>query len=159
MKNSKFLKLSILSLAVAFQAGCFFNKKEEAKPQETKTEAPAAVTTLVSKELKAGTGEEAVTGVNVVVNYTGWLYDAQATDNKGTKFDSSLDRNEPFTFKLGSGMVIKGWDQGVAGMKVGEERRLIIPADLAYGDQGTGGGAIPPKATLVFDVTLLEVKK
>ena len=103
-----------------------------------------------------GTGAEAVEGAQVSVHYTGWLFDAEAADNKGQKFDSSRDRGTPFGFPLGAGRVIKGWDQGVAGMKVGGQRTLIIPPELGYGDRGAGG-VIPPGATLVFDVELLEV--
>jgi FKBP-type peptidyl-prolyl cis-trans isomerase FkpA len=97
-----------------------------------------------------GTGEEANAGESVVVHYTGWLPD-------GTKFDSSRDRNEPFEFALGAGAVIAGWDEGVAGMKVGGRRKLVIPPTLGYGAQGSGD-VIPPNATLVFDVELLEVR-
>ena len=121
--------------------------------------APAAVanpTTLVKKDIKVGTGKEAVAGKQVSVNYTGWLYNAAAPDHHGAKFDSSIGRG-PFTFPLGAGMVIKGWDQGVDGMKVGGKRTLIIPADMAYGKRGAGG-VIPPDAPLIFDVELLDVK-
>ena len=104
-----------------------------------------------------GEGKEATTGSPVVVHYTGWLYDESAADNKGEKFDSSRDRNDPFMFNLGAGQVIKGWDQGVAGMKVGGQRTLIIPAELGYGARGAGG-VIPPNATLEFDVELLDVQ-
>ena len=104
-----------------------------------------------------GEGKEAAAGNPVVVHYTGWLYDESAVDNKGEKFDSSRDRNDPFMFNLGAGQVIKGWDQGVAGMKVGGQRTLIIPAELGYGARGAGG-VIPPNATLVFDVELLDVQ-
>jgi len=99
---------------------------------------------------KVGDGKEAKKGKTVVVHYTGWLKD-------GTKFDSSLDRKEPFDFELGAGNVIKGWDEGVAGMKVGGKRKLIIPPDLAYGKKGAGK-VIPPDAELTFEVELLEVK-
>ncbi|HEY3356658.1 MAG TPA: FKBP-type peptidyl-prolyl cis-trans isomerase [Polyangia bacterium] len=105
---------------------------------------------LKIEELQVGTGVEAVVGKTVDVHYTGWLTD-------GTKFDSSVDRGKPFSFRLGGGQVIKGWDQGVAGMKVGGKRRLTIPSDLAYGDRGFPG-AIPPGATLVFEVELLGVR-
>ena len=93
----------------------------------------------------------------MTVHYTGWLYDAAAADRKGRKFDSSKDRNEPFQFRLGAGEVITGWDQGVAGMKVGGARTLTIPPAMGYGQRGAGG-VIPPNATLVFDVELLDVK-
>ncbi|MCE2946280.1 MAG: FKBP-type peptidyl-prolyl cis-trans isomerase [Betaproteobacteria bacterium] len=106
---------------------------------------------------KVGTGAEAVPGRQVTVHYTGWLFDPAAKDNKGKKFDSSLDRKDPFTFGLGAGQVIRGWDQGVAGMKIGGQRTLVIPPELGYGARGAGG-VIPPNATLVFDVELLGVK-
>jgi FKBP-type peptidyl-prolyl cis-trans isomerase FkpA len=98
-----------------------------------------------------GTGAEAARGQSVTVHYTGWLY---SNGEQGAKFDSSKDRNDPFVFSLGAGMVIRGWDEGVAGMKVGGARTLIIPADLGYGARGAGG-VIPPNATLRFDVELL----
>ena len=97
-----------------------------------------------------GTGDVAVAGKNVSVHYTGWL-------ENGKKFDSSLDRGQPFSFPLGAGRVIKGWDEGVQGMKVGGKRKLTIPSDLGYGSRGAGG-VIPPNATLVFDVELLGVR-
>ncbi len=119
--------------------------------------AESSVKELMKNEVKEGTGAEAKAGENVSVHYTGWLYDESAPDKKGRKFDSSRDRGEPFQFPLGGGMVIKGWDQGVAGMKVGGQRTLIIPPDLGYGARGAGG-VIPPNATLVFDVELLGTK-
>jgi peptidylprolyl isomerase len=104
-------------------------------------------------EVKEGTGASAA-GKTAVVHYTGWLYN---NGQKGMKFDSSVDRNEPFSFPVGQGRVIKGWDEGVAGMKVGGKRTLIIPPALGYGARGAGG-VIPPNATLMFDVELLGVK-
>jgi FKBP-type peptidyl-prolyl cis-trans isomerase FkpA len=101
-------------------------------------------------EIETGTGEEARTGHEVTVHYTGWLTD-------GSKFDSSRDRGDPFKFGLGRGQVIRGWDEGVAGMKVGGRRRLVIPPELGYGQRGAGG-AIPPGATLLFNVELLGVR-
>jgi FKBP-type peptidyl-prolyl cis-trans isomerase FkpA len=98
-----------------------------------------------------GEGEQAIVGKNVTVHYTGWLYN---DGEQGAKFDSSKDRNDPFVFRLGAGQVIQGWDEGVAGMKVGGSRTLIIPASLGYGSRGAGG-VIPPNATLKFDVELL----
>lgn len=106
-----------------------------------------------------GTGKEATVGSTVVVNYTGWFYKPLATKQRGRKFDSSLDAGRtPLEFQLGAGRVIKGWDQGVAGMKVGGKRTLIIPSELAYGARGAGNGAIPPDSDLMFDVELLDVK-
>ena len=104
-----------------------------------------------------GTGAVATSGSDVTVHYTGWLYDEKAPQQRGLKFDSSVDRGQPFTFLLGAGQVIRGWDDGVAGMKVGGKRTLLIPADLGYGSNGAGG-VIPPGASLVFDVELLDVK-
>jgi FKBP-type peptidyl-prolyl cis-trans isomerase len=117
----------------------------------------SGVIPMQSKELKSGTGEGVAAGKIAVVQYTGWLYDASATDNKGKQFDSSRSSGQAFRFPLGAGQVIKGWDQGVVGMKVGESRRLIIPPDLAYGDSGAGG-VIPPGATLVFDIDLVAIE-
>ena len=108
-------------------------------------------------DVKQGTGADAVAGKVVVVHYTGWLYDPAKPGNKGNKFDSSRDAGKPFDFPLGGGRVIKGWDQGVAGMKVGGQRTLVIPPDLGYGARGFPG-AIPPNSVLIFDVELLEVK-
>ena len=119
--------------------------------------AATAVTKLIIKDLKVGDGKEAVAGKTVDVHYTGWLYSATAPNNKGAKFDSSLDRGAHFSFPLGEGRVIKGWDQGVAGMKVGGQRTLIIPADLGYGARGAGS-VIPPNAALIFDVELFGVR-
>jgi len=115
------------------------------------------VTSLQISDTKVGSGAEAVAGKQVTVHYTGWLYDGKAADKHGKKFDSSRDHGEPFSFKLGARQVISGWDQGVAGMKVGGARTLVIPAELGYGSRGAGG-AIPPHATLVFDVELLDVR-
>lgn len=110
---------------------------------------PDQQTGLIKEDIVVGAGAEAVAGNKVSVHYTGTLTD-------GTKFDSSVDRGQPFSFNLGSGEVIKGWDQGVAGMKVGGKRKLTIPPELGYGAQGSG--TIPPNATLIFTVELLEVK-
>jgi hypothetical protein len=103
-------------------------------------------------EVREGTGPAAKAGDTVAVNYVGRLYDG------GKQFDSSYDRGQPFEFPLGQGQVIKGWDEGVAGMKVGEKRQLLIPPDLGYGQTGAGGGEIPPNATLLFDVELMQIK-
>ena len=124
--------------------------QEEKKSPSPTTQQIQNVTQLEIKEDKIGTGDEAVIGKKVTVNYQGLLLD-------GTKFDSSYDRGTPFTFTLGAGEVIKGWDQGVVGMKVGGRRRLLIPADLGYGSQGAGS-AIPPNAALIFAIELLKVE-
>ena len=107
-------------------------------------------------ERKIGTGDEAVAGKEVTVHYTGWLFEPGKPENKGRKFDSSRDRGEPFSFPLGAGHVIRGWDEGVQGMKVGGQRTLTIPPEKGYGARGAGG-VIPPNATLLFDVELLGV--
>ena len=116
-----------------------------------------AADTLVKTDTVVGKGTEAVAGKTVEVHYTGWLQDASAANQRGKQFDSSVGRG-PFSFPLGAGRVIKGWDQGVAGMKVGGKRTLVIPGSLAYGKGGAGNGLIPPDATLIFDVELLAVK-
>lgn len=108
-------------------------------------------------DVHLGEGEFASEGNEVWVHYSGWLYDENAQDNKGTSFDSSLERNELFNFPLGAGHVIKGWDQGVQGMKVGGKRTLIIPPELGYGARGAGG-VIPPNATLLFEIELHAVR-
>jgi FKBP-type peptidyl-prolyl cis-trans isomerase len=127
-----------------------------ALPAETGADV-STITTLQKTDVKTGAGAEATAGKTVNVHYTGWLYSPSAADNHGAKFDSSRDRNEPFSFVLGAGQVIAGWDQGVAGMKVGGQRTLVIPPALGYGSRGAGG-VIPPNATLVFDVELLGVR-
>lgn len=120
--------------------------------------ASGKVDKLTIIDTKVGTGAEAKAGMDVLVHYTGWLYDENAKDKRGAKFDSSLDHGAPFNFTLGAGRVIDGWDQGVAGMRVGGKRTLLIPAELGYGARGAGGD-IPPNASLVFDVELIDVSK
>lgn len=119
--------------------------------------ADSGVNELQMVDTKVGTGAEAVSGRVVRVHYTGWLFDAAKADKRGDKFDSSKDHNEPFEFQLGGGQVIPGWDKGFAGMKVGGTRVLTIPPAMGYGARGAGG-VIPPNATLVFEVELLEIK-
>jgi len=111
------------------------------------------VSELQKIDTVVGDGKEAVAGNDVDVHYTGWLFDEKAPDQKGQKFDSSLDRGQLFSFPLGGGHVIKGWDEGVQGMKIGGKRTLIIPSEMGYGPRGAGG-VIPPNATLVFEVEL-----
>ena len=112
--------------------------------------------TMQSEDTIPGTGDEAKAGNRVQVHYTGWLYDPTAPKSRGKKFDSSKDRGQPFSFGLGGGEVIRGWDEGVQGMKVGGTRVLTIPPEMGYGVRGAGG-VIPPNATLVFEVELLGV--
>jgi FKBP-type peptidyl-prolyl cis-trans isomerase FkpA len=119
-----------------------------------KAERPAYTRT----DLQVGTGREAQKGKGLSVNYTGWLYDPGRPDLKGRMFDTSQGRG-PFNFVLGAGQVIPGWDQGFDGMKIGGRRRLIIPPNLAYGRDGAGGGIIPPDATLIFEMELLDVQQ
>jgi len=117
----------------------------------------ANITELIKHDDVTGSGNEATAGRQVTGHYTGWLYDEAKADHKGAKFDSSKDRGEPFGFRLGGGQVIRGWDEGVAGMKVGGKRTLTIPPQWGYGSQGAGG-VIPPNATLLFEVELLDVR-
>lgn len=122
---------------------------EKDKKKMTKTESG-----LQYRDIKEGTGDKPKKGQTCVMHYTGWLWEDGA---KGEKFDSSVDRGEPFPFPIGTGRVIKGWDEGVMSMKVGGKRELLIPANLAYGSRGAGG-VIPPNATLLFEVELLKVE-
>jgi FKBP-type peptidyl-prolyl cis-trans isomerase FkpA len=119
--------------------------------------APAPETAFEAKDLKAGRGPPAAAGQTAIVEYTGWLYDAKRKDGRGRKFDSSIGR-EPFRFVLGAGRVIRGWELGVDGMRVGGIRRLVIPPQLAYGARGAGGGIIPPFATLLFRIELIGLE-
>jgi FKBP-type peptidyl-prolyl cis-trans isomerase FkpA len=121
------------------------------------SEAPRGPSELTSTDLVVGDGAEAVKGKKVSVHYTGWLYDASQERSRGKKFDSSRDRGRPFAFTLGK-RVIKGWSQGIPGMKVGGVRELVIPPELAYGDRGAPGGKIPPNSTLVFEIELLSTR-
>jgi len=131
---------------------------EQSKKEESaKAACEAAPKQLVAKDIKAGTGVEAKVNTPVLMGYTGWLYDPCAPDHKGTMFDTSTKRVTPLGFIVGTGRVIKGWDEGVVGMKEGGERLLVIPPDKAYGATGAGSGLIPPNATLVFEVTLIRV--
>jgi FKBP-type peptidyl-prolyl cis-trans isomerase FkpA len=141
--------LGSLVLAVVVAAGCGGNDSNPTGPI-------LPFSPFAQQDVRVGAGAEASIGKRITVNYTGWLYDPTRPENKGQQFDTSIGR-QPFTFTLGAGQVIRGWDQGVAGMKVGGQRRLTIPPDLAYGSTGAGG-VIPPNATLVFDVELLDVQ-
>ena len=151
----QFLTLASLFVLLATVNACSSNT---VAPSNTATADTglSSITTLQTTDLVVGTGAEATTGRSLTVHYTGWLYKATALENKGTKFDSSVDRGSPFSFTLG-GNVIAGWNQGVAGMKVGGQRTLVIPPEMGYGARGAGG-VIPPNATLLFDVELLGVR-
>ncbi len=140
--------LGVAALATAALAQAPVDALPPAVPE------PAVLVT----DLSAGIGEEALPGMVVVVHYTGWLYDPAATDQRGRKFDSSRDRGQPLSFPLGAGRVIRGWEQGLPGMRIGGTRRLVIPSSLAYGARGAGNGVIPPNATLIFEVELLAVE-
>ncbi|KQQ96671.1 FKBP-type peptidyl-prolyl cis-trans isomerase [Massilia sp. Leaf139] len=143
-------KISALGLALFLAAGT-------AAAAPAAPAAPAArAAQLQITDTVVGKGKQAASGNTVVVHYTGWLHAPKSPKGRGKQFDSSVG-GEPFTFPLGMGAVIKGWDQGVAGMKVGGKRTLIIPAELGYGKRGAGG-VIPPGATLLFDVELIDVK-
>ncbi len=132
---------------------------EPATPQEVPP-VPVSVAgpQLLIEDLRVGGGAEAAPGMGVVVHYTGWLHAPQAPGYRGRRFDGSRDRGAPFTFVLGAGRVIRGWDIGLIGLKVGGLRRLVIPPELAYGSRGAGNGLIPPDSTLVFEVELLGVE-
>ena len=152
MKKTIFLASALL-VAMLAVSGC----KADSKSSSKESAMTQNVTELIKKDTVLGEGREAEAGFNVTVHYTGWLYDPSKPDGKGKKFDSSLDRNDPFVFNLGGGQVIRGWDDGVDGMKIHGKRTLIIPPDMGYGSRGAGG-VIPPNATLIFDVELLGVK-
>jgi FKBP-type peptidyl-prolyl cis-trans isomerase len=134
---------------------------EEAAPAVTPPPVTAAAgpeEVLLVTDIVKGVGDEALPGLIVVVHYTGWLYDPSAPEQRGKKFDSSRDRKQPFSFPLGAGHVIKGWEQGVPGMKVGGLRRLVIPPSLGYGARNIDNGLIPPHSTLLFEVELLGLE-
>ncbi len=148
------MRLGIAVLSFAFLLAVAFaqTKPDTIKPTDVKgLKSHYTAEGLKYYDIKEGTGPVAKSGNTVKVHYTGWL-------TNGKKFDSSVDRGQPFEFKLGAGQVIKGWDDGVAGMKVGGKRQLLIPPQLGYGSRGAGG-VIPPNATLIFDVELLGVGK
>ena len=148
MPTRPFRRAAPALLALALAAGC------SQPPPYTGGD----VAGLQRIDVVVGEGPVAAPGDEVSVHYTGWLYDQAAPDKRGAKFDSSRDRGQPFVFMLGAGRVIRGWDEGVAGMHVGGKRELHIPADLGYGAKGAGG-VIPPAASLVFEVELLDVRR
>lgn len=148
--------IALSCLAALFAGAIGYNAIADTQLKEK----PAMKKTISELEIidtVTGDGKEAIPGTNIKVHYTGWLYDPSKPDGHGSKFDSSVDRGEPFMFFLGGGQVIRGWDEGFAGMKVGGKRTLIIPSHMGYGSRGAGG-VIPPYATLLFDVELVEVQ-
>jgi FKBP-type peptidyl-prolyl cis-trans isomerase FkpA len=157
VQGARVLQSLAFAAALSTTATIALAQTPSQSPPSTPSKTDAMVTELKKIDVKQGTGAEAVNGKPVLVHYTGWLYDLSKPDQKGAKFDSSRDRQVPFGFIIGAGRVIKGWDEGVAGMKVGGQRTLIIPPAMAYGERGAGG-VIPPNATLMFDVELVEVK-
>lgn len=148
-------KMWMLPMAVLVAAGFYLVVVSTKQP--VKAIDPAVLATLVKTDIKPGDGDEAITGKKISVHYTGWLYEEAASNHRGLKFDSSLDRQQPLEYVLGEGQVIAGWDHGMQGMKVGGKRNLIIPPALAYGKSGING-VIPPNAQLVFEVELIGVQ-
>lgn len=155
-----------LPLAALLLAACAERPADEPAEQSSEADPPVQGTEvaadpfeiapgLTARILRPGSGESAEAGDSVEVHYTGWLYDPAAPDSRGTKFDSSIDRGARFTFPLGAGRVIRGWDEGVAGMQIGEVRELTIAPEMAYGDRAVGN-VIPPGSTLVFEVELFS---
>lgn len=152
------MKNQIAAIAIAvLAAGCGRDAPVETKPATTAQTLPP-VTELQKTDFVQGAGEGISSGQTAVVHYTGWLYEPSAAEQKGEKFDSSRDKGAPFRFTIGAGNVIKGWDEGVQGMQIGDQRRLVIPANLGYGERGAGRGKIPPNAPLLFEVELLAIE-
>lgn len=155
---------SALPLALALTAATVSLSacKRPAAQEEQAAAAPKVFSGRIAQfqtiDERPGTGAVAQSGQEVIVQYTGWFYDEKAANKRGSKFDSSYDHGKPFSFLLGAGRVIRGWDDGVAGMRVGGKRVLMVPSDMAYGRDGAGGGVIPPDASLVFEVELLGVQ-
>ena len=146
--------ISLFFLTACGQQGGAEMPTSDGNSQDAASE---VITELQIIDVVEGDGEAATAGQDVVVHYTGWLYEPGAPENRGKKFDSSVDRGQPFIFPLGAGRVIRGWDEGVAGMQIGGKRVLIIPPDMGYGARGAGAD-IPPNATLVFEVDLLDLR-
>jgi FKBP-type peptidyl-prolyl cis-trans isomerase FkpA len=156
MKKSLHTSLALLTFVLANSLATAQTTADPAPEAITVATAPAKVTSLIKIDDKIGDGTEATPGSYVDMHYTGWLYDPKAPDRRGTKFDSSRDSGKPLTFQLDARAVIRGWDLGVKGMKVGGKRTLIIPGYLAYGSKGTNG--IPPNATLLFEVEMVGAR-
>ncbi len=162
MKRSSVFAAMLLAAAVARAQAPQAEAAPAAAPAEpvvvgSATPGPAAEQLIIT-DTKIGTGKEATVGATVFMHYSGWLYRPLAKNMHGKLFDSSIPRGEPLDFVLGAGRVIKGWDQGIKGMKVGGKRTLIIPSELAYGSRPSPGSNIPPNSALIFDVELVDVK-
>ena len=150
---TRYTRLLISLLSILLITAC----QQQGETGMSDSAGDSGITELQITDVVNGDGPTAQPGQEVVVHYTGWLYDTSQPDNKGTKFDSSVDRGDPFSFPLGAGRVIQGWDQGFAGMQIGGQRILVIPPDMGYGASGAGG-VIPPNATLMFEVELLDIR-
>ena len=150
--------VALLGLAAFGMAGCQGNESVSRSIRPETVAAWATIKDLQVTDIVTGTGPSVGTASAVELHYDGWLYDPDAPEHRGYKFDSSRDRGRPFQFRVGSGIVIKGWDDGVGGMKVGGKRQIIVPARLGYGDRGAGGGVIPGGAALVFELELLRLQ-
>lgn len=152
---NRLLSSCVIGLALTISLAACDRAKAPASAPAAAGAAPAAAVPFQKIDTVPGTGKEATSGATAVVHYTGWLYEPNAPQQHGAQFDSSVGRG-PFSFSLGAGQVIPGWDEGVKGMKVGGKRTLIVPAEMGYGSGGAG--PIPPNATLIFDVELLDVR-
>jgi FKBP-type peptidyl-prolyl cis-trans isomerase FkpA len=150
---ARFVTTIVGLLSVLLITAC----QQQGGPEMPDNTSGSGTTELQITDVVHGDGRTAEAGQKIVVHYTGWLYDPGQPENKGEKFDSSVDRGEPFSFPLGGGRVIRGWDEGVAGMQVGGKRILIIPPEMGYGSRGAGG-VIPPNAALMFEVDLLDIQ-
>ena len=158
MKNKASMILTGVAAAL-LAAACSNDAPSTARrPVDAPASAGTPITELQKVDVVKGAGEGISSGQQAVVHYTGWLYDPSAPEHKGKQFDSSRQSGRPFRFVIGSGGVIKGWDEGVQGMQPGGQRQLVIPSDLGYGATGAGGGQIPPNATLLFDIELLAIE-
>lgn len=160
MKSKRSSCLILAGVAAALLAAACSNDVPSTarRPIDAPASDAAPITELQKIDIVKGAGEGISSGQQAVVHYTGWLYDPSAPDHKGKQFDSSRDSGQPYRFVIGQSQVIRGWHEGVQGMQPGGQRQLVIPADLAYGATGAGGGQIPPNATLLFDIELLAIE-
>jgi FKBP-type peptidyl-prolyl cis-trans isomerase FkpA len=160
MKNQRLTSMILTGVAATVLAAACSNDAPSTarRPVDAPASDAAPITELQKVDVVKGAGEGISSGQQAVVHYTGWLYDPSAPEHKGKQFDSSRQSGRPFRFVIGSGGVIKGWDEGVQGMQPGGQRQLVIPAELGYGATGAGGGQIPPNATLLFDIELLAIE-